>query len=115
MQDLSSFWVAIISGPLGAFLSWVFTRNKTKAESAESIASGASQAVEAISSVLESLRAELDATKNELEAVTKQLHDLRIQNEELMKENKKLFVKLEEFKKVVQNSGLDKKFPDIIL
>lgn len=100
--------IALITGPLGAFVAYILTRKKNQAETTESIATGASQAVDAIAAVLETLREELNATKAELDQVTQQLVELRIQNEKLIEENKQLMRKIEELKKLVQKMGIDK-------
>ena len=99
---MNNVWLAVIAGPLGAFLSYLFTKDKQKADSQLSIATGATQAVEAISSVLESLREELDQTKRELVIVTSQLEQMRIQNERLIQENAHLMRKVEELKTLVE-------------
>lgn len=103
-----SQWIALITGPLGAFVAYILTRKKNQADTTDSIASGATQAVEAITTVLETLREELDKTKAELDIVNKQLIELRIQNEKLIEENKHLMRKIEELKKLVQKMGIDK-------
>jgi hypothetical protein len=94
--------LALLAAPIASVLTYSFTRGKQKADTQLSIATGATQAVEAISSVLDSLREELDQTKRELIVVTGQLHDMRIQNERLIKENKHLMQKVEELKVLVE-------------
>ena len=106
-----SAWIALVTGPLGAFISYILTRKKNDAESTATIATGATQAVEAITAVLETLREELDATKAELDLVTQQLVELRRQNERLIEENKQLVKKIEELKQLVKNMGIDKSRP----
>lgn len=105
----NSIVLALLAGPLGSILTYLFTRKKNNAETTQSIAAGASQAVEAITVVLESLREELEITKGELEVVTQQVVELRIQNEKLIEENKKLVKKIEELKSAMKDFGVDKK------
>jgi ribosomal protein L29 len=108
---LSPIITALIAGPLGAYISFWFNKDKYKAEEHLAIATGASQAVEAISSVLDSLREELDQTKDELVKATIQLAEMRLQNEKLIKENKHLVSKIEELKCMVEkmsNQTIDK-------
>ena len=99
---LAPVLVALIAGPLGAFITFTFNKDKFKAEEQMSIASGAAQAVEAISQVLDSLKTELDLTKDELTKATTQLVEMRKQNERLLKENKELLRKVEELRCMVE-------------
>lgn len=93
---------ALIAGPVGAYITFTFNKDKYRAEEHLAIVTGASQAVEAITSVLESLRAELDQTKDELVKTTQMLIEMRKQNERLIKENKELVRKVEELKTMVE-------------
>lgn len=105
-------WIALITGPLGAFVGYILTRKKNKAEATDYITNGASQAVEAITQVLETLRDELDKTKDELDTVSAQLTELRIQNEKLIEENKSLMKKVEELKLIMQRVGIERRTPE---
>lgn len=100
--------VALIAGPLGAFVTFLFTRDSRRAESQLAITTGASHAVEAITNVLDQLREELDQTKDELVKTTLALTEMRKQNERLIKENKDLVVRLEELKGMVEKLSEDK-------
>ena len=100
--------VALIAGPLGAVVTFFFTKDSRRAESQLAITTGASHAVEAITNVLDQLREELDQTKDELVRTTEALTEMRKQNERLIKENKELVQRLEELKNMVEKLSADK-------
>ena len=100
--------VALIAGPLGAIVTYIFNKNKNQAESQLAITTGASHAVEAITNVLDQLREELDQTKDELIRTTEALTEMRKQNERLIKENKDLVKRLEELKAMVEKLSADR-------
>lgn len=100
--------VALIAGPLGAVVTFFFTKDSRRAEAQLAITTGASHAVDAITVVLDQLREELDQTKDELVRTTQALTEMRKQNERLIKENKELVHRLEELKTMVEKLSSDK-------
>lgn len=82
--------VGILAAPFAAFITWVLSRPKQKADVHNSVVSSASAAVDTIADVLNEVRSELAEARTEIEALRSEnqsLHqmviDLRKQVAEL--------------------------------